>query len=104
MDCCIVFEGDGSLWKDSMKFRGICDDNNDAISLILRNHNFKPEHFPELKCIYPDEVDIELENLIENHLMYDGTIKSEIADLSYIIVHLDDDALNDWIKDVTKYT
>lgn len=36
--------------------------------------------------------------------MYDGTVKSEIADLSYIIVHLDDDALNDWIKDVTKYT
>lgn len=104
MDCCIVFEGDGDLWKDSMKFRAICEDTNDAINLILRNHKFKPEHFPELQVTYPDEVDEELENVIENHLMYDGTVKSEIADLSYIIVNFDNYDFNDWINDVTKYT
>ena len=108
MDCCIIFEGDGNLSKDSMKFKAICADSNEAILMILKHHKFKPEDLisiGELDDLSEDEIEDALQNVIENHLMFDGTVKSEKANLSYIIAEFEYSCdFGTWIDDVTEYT
>lgn len=107
MDCCIIFEGDGNISKDSLRLRGICSDSNDAINLILKHHKFKPEDLisiGELDDLTEDEIEEALQNVIENHLMFDGTVKSEKANLSYIITCFEYSCDFDrWIEDTTEY-
>lgn len=100
-NCLLIFEGDGDLFKDSFKFRCLCRDTDDAIRTILHNHKFTPKDFPELDDVPEDEIEEALYNVIENHLMFDGTVKSEKRDLSYIIVRPEE---GEWVTDILKYT
>lgn len=108
MYCCIIFESDGNISKDSLRFRAICSDSHEAINLILKHHKFKPEDLisiGELDELSEDEIEDTLQTIIENNLMFGGTVKSEKANLSYIITCFEYSCDFDrWIEDTTEYT